>query len=215
MDESLARILMQVSVYSILLPLALAIARIRSNVREQRMLSILVFLSAFTEFAALVIGQGLHLNNLPLLHIFTILEFGLLAGIFRDHLQPTVRPGQLYGLIAGFTIFAILNSIFNESILQFNAVARGVESILIILLVLLYFYVTLKTLKVSRLESSPLFWISSGLLIYFSAGLFVFIYSNYVLESQQASFTVWGIHTFMSIVRNLFFAVALWVKPKD
>lgn len=214
MDEELSRIIMQFSVYTIFLPATVAFFRIKNGNRQQKILSVLIFVSVLIEVLALLIGQVFHKNNLPLLHIFTVLEFSILVFLFHKPLSSFFPKNSVWIWIGGFFLFSLGNSLFIESIFQFNAIAKGVESILCIILALLYFYQTLKTLEVRHLEYHPLFWISSGMLIYFSASLFMFIYSNYILVSESISFTIWGIHAFLSIVLNLFYFAALWVKPK-
>ncbi len=215
MEEDFVRIIAKVSAYIILIPTILAIMRLRDGDREQRLLSLLIFSSLFVELTALIIGlSGEGENNLFLLHIFTVIEFTLLTLIFQPHVKVLIPKKAIHFLIAAFFLFAVINSLFFESIQQFNAFGRALEGLLIIFLDLLCLVLILKTLKIKQPECSPLIWISIGTLIYFSGSLFVFIFSNYVLSSQSVSVTIWGIHAFMSIVLNLFYTVALWVKPK-
>ncbi|MEL6867188.1 MAG: hypothetical protein AAFP19_22375 [Bacteroidota bacterium] len=216
MDQELARVLALVSTYSILLPSGLCLALIlkKQASREQIILGVLLLCSIVTEGLSIYMGQYLGLNNLPLLHLFTVVQFFLLAMIYRGNLHPYITNRQIDFLIIGFAVFAIFNSILNESIFQFNPVARAVKSLIVIAFVLTYFYKLLQELKIRRLESLPLFWISTGLLIYFSSNLFVFIFSNYILPSSYLTFTFWGIHAVMSILINLFYTLALWAKPE-
>ncbi|MEM1320833.1 MAG: hypothetical protein AAGG75_11290 [Bacteroidota bacterium] len=216
MEENFVRLIAQISAYIIILPFLLALLRIRGGNREQKLLSLLIFSSLFFEFAALAVGQaGLRLNNLFLLHIFTVIEFAFLVLIFRPHLHPVISRPAGNGIIAAFTVFAIINSIFFEPLTQFNAFGRAIEAVVVIFLVLLCFSLLLRSLKIRQPAQSPLIWISIGTLIYFSGSLFVFIFSNYVLSSPKMSVTIWGIHAFISIVLKLFYTIALWVRPKE
>jgi len=215
MEESIARFIMKASAYIIILPTFFAVFRYKVGDYEQRKLSQLIFLSAFIEFAAIIMGSGfLHRNNLILLHIFTIIEFAFLALILRPNVEELISGKRINQLIIGFSIFSIINSLFFESILQFNAFARAVEGLLIIFLSLVCLYLILKTLKIKQPERSPLIWIIFGNLLYFSSSLFVFIFSNSLMPSKNISFTVWGIHAFMSVLHYLFYTIALWIKPK-
>lgn len=214
LEEYLARGLMHFSSLSIIVPALLAWLRRKHGDREQRLLGKLIGFSILIEFLALLVGGAwLGLNNLFLLHLFTVVEFGVLAYLFAPYLSHYIRPRAFQGLIVGFAVFAVLNSIFIDGIMRFNAFARAIESVLVIALVLLYFYTLLRSLEIKHLDRSPLFWVGAGSLIYFSGSLFVFIYSNKILSSTSSSFTIWGIHAFLNILHNIFYAIALWVRP--
>ena len=215
MEENIARFIMRVSAYAILLPTLFAALRFKNGNFEQRKLSQLVFISAFFEFAAMVTGPVMHLNNLLLIHLFTIIEFSFLALILQPNIEELIPRKRVIQLIITFSLFSIINSIFFESIFQFNAFAMAVEGVLIIFLSLVCLYLILKTLKIKEPEHSPLIWIIFGNLLYFSSSLFVFIYSNAIMHSDTISLTTWGIHAFMSILHYLFYTIALWIKPKE
>jgi len=205
---------MKVSAYAIILPTLFAFFKIKHGNFEQRKLSQLIFVSALFEFAAMIVGSGFHLNNLILLHVFTIIEFAFLAIILKPNIKALIPGKRIHQLIIIFSLFSILNSIFFESILQFNAFARAVEGLLMIFLSLTCLYLILKTLSIKEPERSPLIWIIFGNLIYFSSSLFIFIFSNYLLPSKSISFTIWGFHAFMSILHYIFYTIALWIKPR-
>ena len=214
MEESWVRIIAQFSAYIIILPSILALWRFRNGDREQRILSWLIFLSIIVEFTCLIVGSVFHQNNLIYVHIFTVAEFCFLAYIFKPNIEKVIPEKGVLFIIIGFTLFAILNSLFIESTQKYNAFARAIEGVLVIFFILVYFYTILKSLHIKSLESAPLFWIAVGTLLYFSGGLFIFIFSNYVLPFGSTSLLIWAIHAFLSIVLNLFYTLALWVNPK-
>lgn len=76
MEENIARFIMKVSAYAIIVPTLFALFRFRNGNFEQRKLSQLIFVAATVECLALIVGSGFFKqNNLVLLHIFTIIEF--------------------------------------------------------------------------------------------------------------------------------------------
>ncbi len=213
MEETLARTIMHFSSVFGLVPALLALWRWRTGDREQKLLGILVGIAVAIEVLALIIGAGVfHLNNLFLLHIFTVLELGLLALMFGPAIGSLLPAPQLRLLILGFVVFAIFNSIYIDGITRFNAFAKAIEALMVIGFVLLYFYHILRTLEIKHLDRAPLFWVAAGSLIYFSGSLFVFIYSNKIVSSVSSSFTIWGIHAFLYILKNIFYSIALWTK---
>lgn len=215
MKESIALAIMHVAGYFVIPVTLIAALRFRSANFEQKKLCYLTFLCCFIELFSLTAIKLFNGNNLPLLHVFTVLEFGLIVSMFKRSLNVYLSKIGIYLLIGLFTIFSLLNSVFYESIFTFNAFARAVEALIIILLSLLYFYSTLRNMTEKDLVSSPMFWISSGVLLYFSASLFIFIYSNILFGETKNSFTIWGLHAIMSIILYIFYTIALWVKPKQ
>ncbi|MEO1259291.1 MAG: hypothetical protein AAFZ15_10870 [Bacteroidota bacterium] len=206
--------LIEFSSYTIALPLLFAFFRIRRSNHVQFHLCLLIFVGAIVELSSYYIIEVLKASNLVVLHIYTVIEFGLIVFIFKNELLRYLSVRNIYLLIFGFAIFALFNNLILERQLRIDALVRAVEAILVITMVLVFFYTTLKTLKLKRLEGAPIFWVSSGLLFYFSTSLFIFIYSNYLIESREASYFIWGLHAIMNTVQNICYTIALWVKPE-
>ena len=214
MDQERALLILQLSSLSVFIPGIFALLRIKKGSIEQKTIAVLVLLSVLIEILADYMAETLKISNLPLLHIFTIFEFALIFLAFQKAIKDYLSLKKIVLLISVFSIFSILNSIFHEPLNQFNAFARAIEALLIILIVLLYFYATMMKLAEKHLEQSPLFWFSSGLLLYFSATLFIFIYSNIIFGTNQNSFLLWALHGVINIIRYTFYTIALWIKPK-
>ena len=81
---------------------------------------------------------------------------------------------------------------------------------------LLYFYTVIRELVIIQLEREPLFWISVGLLLYFSGNVFIFVSSNYVIQHSKAlSLKLWDIHAVLYMVLYGLYAWALWITPSN
>ena len=214
MEESLARFFISTSGYSVALPLVIGLLRIKRLQIIQRYVLALVVFSILVELAAVVLGRFLHLRNLPLLHVFSAVQFTLLWLIFAQRLIPPFSKKIFSGILAVFWLFAIVCAIWIDGIYNFNAHARSFGAILIIIFCLSYFYQRLRMLDLENLEADPLFWVTTGSLIYFSGSLILFIISNYILPNEAMSISIWGVHGIFNTFNNLFFMIALWVQPK-
>lgn len=214
MDIDFSILLMKASAYSILLPILILLIRVKGLGRHKKLIGALVLVRALTELLSNYIGKILERPNLPLLHIYTFIEFGLLAYIIGSTLHPIIRSKQLHWMVGAFTIVAILNGWIGEGFFHFNAYIRALEGLILISLALLYFYKLLKDLKIQRIEREPVFWVSLGVLLYFSGSLFLFLISNVLNQeaTKTLSMTIWGIHSFLNIMLNIILAIALWVK---
>lgn len=118
-----------------------------------------------------------------------------------------------YGLIALFCLPAAANSLFIERLATFNIAARSIEAFLLILIALSYFAYLLRAPVIQRLERSPMIWINMGVLIYYSASFFIFIFSKDLVPEQELWFTYYGIHAVFSVILYTFYSIALWIKP--
>jgi hypothetical protein len=213
MEENIARFFISTSAYSVALPLIIGLMRFKRLQIIQRYVLALVVFSILVELAAVFIGRFLHLRNLPLLHVFSAVQFTLLWLIFAKRLIPPFSKRFFGGILAAFWIFAIVCAIWIDGIYNFNAHARSFGAILIIIFCLSYFYQRLLKLDLENLEADPLFWVATGSLIYFSGSLILFIISNYILPNKAMSFSMWGVHGIFNTFNNLFFMIALWVQP--
>ena len=211
MEETLAKSIMSIAPFAIFVPLAFSIRRIRQGSDVQRWLSIVIIVYAIAEFLFFFTGKHLHQNNLYLTHIVPVVEFALLIWFFRVILSEKI----IKTLIVLFTILSIFNVLFLESLTEFNTIARAVEALILIIVSLMYFYRLLRDLNEQYLERSPLFWIATSILIYFSGSFFIFIYGNYIMPSAKLSLTFWAIHALFSILKYILFTIALWIKPKS
>lgn len=170
-------------------------------------------------FALECIGTILWLNktsNLWLGHVHSLLEFLLLANLYRLLLKNFVPKWFIPLLMLLFSVFSGINTFYFQDLAEFNSYVKMTEAGLLMLLALLFFYKLLRELSVARLELYPFFWINSGVLLYFASNFFVFLYSNYTLMySQQTGIFIWFIHALFFILFNLFMMIGIWVAPRN
>jgi hypothetical protein len=215
MNEDLARWLADISAYSVLLPLAIGLVRWKKLADVQQLLMLLLLISFLFEIGAVWVSEKLDLPNLPLLHLFTIIQFTILILIFHKVLVPRFTKRWLWGILIGFGVFAITDALFISNLQSFNPLARLVESLILITCSFLYLNKTLQELKIKHLDREPMFWISAGVLIYFAGGFLIFISSNYIMPIKLTFFLFWGLHAVLNIITNLFYSVALCLEPQD
>lgn len=211
MDNEIAMSIMTTAPFTVLLPFSLAVCRIKNGGIVQKRLSILVFLSAFFEFAILTQGRILNIENLFLFNIYPIFEIILIGWIFSVFLSKQI----IYPLVTLVLLFIFFDIIIIQNLNQsFTPLASGVEALIVIFLSLNYYYWMAKDLKVQKIETTALFWISSGLLIYFSGSFFVFIFSNYMNPRSSTGYAFWAVHALSSIILYIFYVIALWMQPQ-
>lgn len=198
----------------ILLPATVAVIAFKKQVAPLKTLSFLLFAGIVVEIFARIL---IHYKqpNLPLLHVYVVVEFILIGWMYQLYLHKLYSRYVIPVIIVAFSLFSIINSVFIQSIFTFNSHARAIENLLIIILALSYFYKMLKELKVRYLEKHPMFWINSGILIYFSGSLFLFIFSNYGIIDKSIARLTWIFHAFLNIFINIFYAIGLWLSREN
>lgn len=214
MSKELFQILANISSFMIVIPLLLSGYKFGSLSKVQTRLFYLIVLIFIVEIIANILWRK-KINNLPIYHFYAIFEFILILNIYRIVLINTFSKKFFIFLSIGFTIFAVINTIFFQNLYTFNSNVTTLLGIIVIFLALSYFYTLLKEVKYSALETNPMFWINSGFLIYFSSNLLLFFINNNLFKgSTEASYLVWGLHAIVNMVLIIFYIVALWVNPK-
>ncbi|MBF9223764.1 hypothetical protein [Hymenobacter ruricola] len=174
-----------------------------------RCLAGLIFFEIFVELLSRAVTP-----NLFVLPADTMVEFGALAWMYRRAFWPSALSRWLPAVVAVFAAASLVSYAEPARLLQFNTVQRFAESLLVLGLVLRYFYTVIRELAIEHLEREPLFWVSVGLLLYFSGNVFIFISSNYVIQhSKTLSLRLWDVHALLYMVLNGLYAVALWISP--
>jgi hypothetical protein len=212
--ENIVRFVMQSATWFVLVPvLAVLIWWLKSPVKrfEQKMIALYIMLAFITEIFAKIIG-AIHLNNLPVLHVYTLLQFLIVAWLYKPFMSGRIMPIIWLVFTVAFLIGSIINSLFIQSVWVFNGYARASESLIIVLFVLWYFRKLLFSEEaVKPLQDIPMFWISTGMLFYFSACFFVFLLSGdvYIINSKVFAIS-WAFHDLILIIHYIFITAALW-----
>lgn len=198
--------------YFTLVPIAvtvlIGVVRYRQLGPTQQYLLALTVLALLMELISRAVMRYLP-SNLFLAPIDTVLEFTLLALIYRRELQPDRISRLIPLLVTGF----VIGSALAYTPQLFNSVQRFIESLLVLAFVGIYFHREInRKVFSSRLELEPIFWVSTGLLLYFLSSSLIFLSGNYVLSiSQEMSRVVWAVHAMLYIFLNALYAVAMWL----
>ena len=151
------------------------------------------------------------INNLFLIHLDTIVEFLILLKFYSLVLKEALPTRFFIWVGAYFAIIALAFAFTVQPFDTFNDYARTLESIGVIALALLLFYRILVEMKIVRLEQSSVFWVNTGLLLYFSGGALLFSLSNMTLQLDAVETAyLWGFHGMFYLVLYLLITLALW-----
>ncbi|MFD0793493.1 hypothetical protein ACFQZX_07675 [Mucilaginibacter litoreus] len=152
-------------------------------------------------------------TSITIFNIYTIFEFAFIAAFYATFYRENIRK-IIYVLMFLFGILVIINYLFIQNGYEFNTYTRPLEAIMIIGFAITFI------LKQNSDEQSwgdnKNNWINSGILIYYSSGLAMFIFTNHLLHaSRSINNFVWYVHDTILMFEYILFAVGFYkCKPQ-
>lgn len=190
---------------SILIPIFWGLINLKATKTAPRLLFSYLLSSGLINLTAIVL-VNFRMRNLPLLHLYTIVEAVLILSYFRTlFIDPIIKKVLLYTIFL-FPLLCIINFTFIQSIYTFNTYTRPLEAILITFFCMLYLYKNGVTENwLNKSES----WFNMGILIYFPVACIIFILSNYMVfvsKNKSMNVIIWDIHAALSMLMYLMWA---------
>lgn len=207
-----------VSEVSILIPVALILAKRKYLNTELRILTAYVVVTLIRNFFGVTsdILYFTGLNNFHTLFYYnwhSILGFYIIALLYYRLLDHKYWRGFIVLVCCVFTFFCALEvpsgSITNVGTGLFNNYTYTASSMIVLIIVLAYLYQLLQDLKVENITKFPYFWVSVGLLFYFGGNLFV---NLFLMKAAKATNQMtWGIiNSALSILFHFTISLAFW-----
>ncbi len=197
-----------------LIPLIIGSFKYKYLSKSQTWLFYLLIATAVTEVISNFLWYQ-SINNFPVFHVFTIFQFIFIIGIYKIELRSVFSKNLFNIALIIFVAFAIINSIWLQSIYAFNSNTITIVSYVTLFFSLAYFYKLLKEVKYEALEKTPMFWLNIGFLIYFSSNLLLFFLNDYLPKGSPSMYLVWSAHAVVNIILNIFYTIALWIKAAE
>lgn len=198
---------------AITLPLCAAVARYRFWQQPERLVFVFLLLSAIFNVLAKVTSAS-RINNLPMLHLYTVIEFCVLMAVFRSMFA---HDGMRRLLIAAMCVFPVLALLYiwqTDSLFSYNVLPRFLSSIVLTGLCLYYLFRDLSR----PAELRPVFnlFIVVGLLLYFSGASALFGLSESIRKDRVLNTVIWNIHATFVLIMYIIFGIGyLKLRKKE
>ena len=127
-----------------------------------------------------------------------------MRNFFEDHFKKFKRFVTFVSV--GFYALALVNFFLLGRSKKFDAIPATLESFLIIIYCIYYFYDQLNKPQVSFIYSTFHFWISIGIFIYLAGTFFLFVQYSIMSEQQRVDF--WIINLISNILKNILFSIS-------
>jgi len=198
---------------SVLLPIIAAIINYRHLTPILKLAAILFTVAFLVDFLSYLYYLGYiklsNNNNQPFFHLSIIINIIFYSIIYyRSFYKNQLKK---FTLILGILALSlVLFFTIKDSIWKYPSWGNTVLCIYMIIVSLLYFYQILDQQEFIHVEEQPLFWISSGVLIYSSFNIFLYMLYD-KLKDPMTSYTI---HRITDIITNLLFATGLLCKAR-
>ncbi len=97
-----------------------------------------------------------------------------------------------------------------------NTYTKVLRSIFVTSYCVVYCYRLMADLPVQHLHRVPMFWYNSGILIFNAGTLFLFLFTNYLVEVLHDDLLIyWTFHNILNIVQVLVILFGLWVDLRN
>lgn len=198
--ESLRTIMLNLSIYSIFLPILLCILLFSRLDRNSRILFILLLLAGFPQlgYRFAVHDVRMVLYNAYILADVVIWGYIFLINSQNRVLRNLIRMSMLLSIFISLVLFRStgIECRFYSELICLN-------SLLQVVFILAYFYSLYLTDQKMELQQKPIFWFSLGLLLYAPVTYFHFAFHSRVSENVAI------IHNLMNALMYIIFSIGI------
>ena len=149
-------------------------------------------------------------TNLPLLHLYTLLEFIILSIFYKKILKNEINFQKWVTfiiLIIGLLIIA--NTYFLQPLTTFNSNAKTLTQIIFITYAIIYYFSILN----KRTTPNPIInLLNAAILLYYAGSFFIFMFSNVLLTNleEDTQLLFWIFNSLLYLVFLLMVFIAGW-----
>lgn len=146
------------------------------------------------------------INNLPLLHIYTLLEFVFFSFLYREMGIFEKWTSRNFWIFLGVVMsLVVLNSAFLQSIWAYNSYAKSLVQLSLIGYGVAYIFL----LREKNPMTSALNLMNAAILVYYSGSLFVFMFANVLLSNPYRSL-FWEANVYLNFIFQILIFMSLW-----
>jgi hypothetical protein len=174
---------------------------------------IYLFFCLLADYLINPIFESLFKNYNLGIRIFTIFEYTLCSIFFYKTLEKIKLKKIIIIVSPIFLIYSFIDFYFSNKT-SFDSIPTGLSASLVLFYSMSFLFEKINKPKISLLYNTQSFWITVGMIIYFSGTFFLFIFSQNIFENPEFRIMFDYLILTFSIIRNLFFAIAFLLPPE-
>ena len=194
-------VIVLLDILSGVLPLIAGLLLWKKLSRPMRLLVILLIYGLLNSVVLVVLALQ-NINNIFLLHLYTLASYLLIALLFSYWLSRLPSKLVRLSIPAFFSLYIILILLGYEDLTLPNVHSRSIRSILIAGITLYTLYFSLRDHIDYPVYQDERFWISIGTFISYSGTALV-----YAAIPVHITKALWLIHSFLAIMGNFFYLI--------
>jgi len=149
--------------------------------KQEKVFGYFLLLNVLFETIAWVTADIIKIkNNLPGLHLYTLLEFLLIVKFTESNITKLKGLPSSVLMIAG-SILIFLNTVFIQNIYTYNSISIAGVKIFTIVVSVIFFYKILSTKRYDILEIKPSVYFFTAIFLNASVSLIWYMYSNSII----------------------------------
>ncbi|MBO6495579.1 MAG: hypothetical protein JJ978_08440 [Roseivirga sp.] len=206
-----------VQIYSwyVFVPVLVGLFFLKRLNAEQKLILYIALLSGINHKASqLVMEMAVDHNNVWVYHIYIPILFWLTMRLYKSAIR-VIYAKKLFDLILWISlVFFALNSFWIQGFKIVPTNAIFLMSGVFIFWGVSYFYSLLKQTHFKSLETDPVFWFSTGVIMYYSSTVLIFLLVyNYLERGTEATYIATILNAFFNLVLVTTYIISIWVKP--
>lgn len=171
----------------IFLPLIIGIFSFRAFQKGTKYLFYFVVFGTLVEIITHsgIFWFGFIQNSFPIGHFYITVSL-LFVGLFYLHkLDGFVNKKLIAGTIILFLLFGVINAVVIQGIYSFPSNSGAIGALILIFFSVLLYAKIMSEANIKRLHDSPVIWLNSAILIYYTANFFFYILFNIILNNSM------------------------------
>lgn len=191
-------------------PIVMCLFRKQYSNKQMRILLCYLILSGTFNLIAKITS---HSNNLPYLHLYTVLEFTVVCFFFRSFTDKYLGKIFFNSIILAFVILSAWYISVGGSLFVFNKIPRFIGSLIITIMCIHFLLKDLGSIH-SNLSSFQFLSII-GFLFYYSTCSVLFGLSEELLKIPKNIATlIWNIHATLNMLMYIMFGIGFYYLKK-
>ncbi len=168
---------------------------------------VLTLIRNIASFVTMMLG----VYNIYLYNWYNLLSFGIIAALYFQILNNLYFKMLVIAALILLIAIAFIDyrTLLNVRTTEFNRFSFNASGCFTILFILFFLYELIRKLQVKKLTEYPLFWFSSGALLYYSGTIFPYIFIQYTFNNLANRDLYWIIDAVLSIVLSVFLCFSI------
>lgn len=175
-------------------------------------LAVMLIASFLTDGLSYAIDVWLRLGNVSNTFgtIYEYLEFVMIVLLYQVHLSPDKKIRFIL-IIVSLIIMQTIEMVGFRGANDFQSVSMAIFSIVVTILVLAYFFKLMRTMPTMHIYYIPMFWVSVGMLIFFTGNFFLYVVRDYLVKIMKDNMAFyWSLHNILGIISYILYSIGLW-----